>query len=328
MAEADMASRVERSSDMDIPVYLFTGFLDAGKTTFIQSILEAPGDGEARRTLLLLCEEGETEYNESSFAPHFVHIEVVDEETDLKEAYLASLAARYSIDEVFVEYNGMWMMGSLFAAMPPNWIIAQEICFMNAETFLIYNKNARQQTFDKMKTPDLLVFNRCVRGEFDKKEFHRQARIASRKVQIVYEYDKDDVEPDTIEDPLPFDKEASAIEIKPEFYAEWYRDINENPDDYEGKWIVVKGRVAMVNELPPGKFAFGRHVMTCCVQDIQFAALLAVYKEDSKYNVGDWIEIKAKVHIEYDDVYQEIGPVLYCRHVTRVNPVEPEVATF
>ena len=46
----------------DIPVYLIAGFLDGGKTDFINGILE---DGFARRdrTLLLCCEEGELEYD-------------------------------------------------------------------------------------------------------------------------------------------------------------------------------------------------------------------------------------------------------------------------
>ncbi len=42
---------------MSIPVYLFTGFLDAGKTAFIQETLEDPGFNTGEKTLVLLCEE-------------------------------------------------------------------------------------------------------------------------------------------------------------------------------------------------------------------------------------------------------------------------------
>ena len=41
-----------------IPVYLFTGFLEAGKTKFIQETMEDPRFNEGERTLLLICEEG------------------------------------------------------------------------------------------------------------------------------------------------------------------------------------------------------------------------------------------------------------------------------
>lgn len=312
----------------DIPVYLFTGFLDSGKTTFIQSVLDTPDDSMEKKTLLLVCEDGEIEYNPSRFASENIIIQMVESEKELTKTFLSSLEARHNIDDVMIEYNGMWLLESLFRAMPPNWIIAQEICFMDATTFEMYNKNMRQQTFDKMKTPDLLVFNRCVRGEFDKNAFHKEVRIASRKVQIAYEYGPDDVEPDMIEDPLPYDMDKSIIEIKPEYFAEWYRDINENPINYEGKTLIITGRVALVDQMPPGQFAFGRHVMTCCIEDIQFAGLAAHWKEAEKYNVGDWVEIKAKIRNEYNDSYREEGPVLHCAYVKRTNPLEPEIATF
>ena len=50
---------------MDIPVYLVAGFLDSGKTSFINGILE---DGFARedKTLLICCEEGDEEYEKKA----------------------------------------------------------------------------------------------------------------------------------------------------------------------------------------------------------------------------------------------------------------------
>ena len=47
---------------MDIPVYLIAGFLDAGKTEFINGILR-DGFAAEDRTLLICCEEGEEEYD-------------------------------------------------------------------------------------------------------------------------------------------------------------------------------------------------------------------------------------------------------------------------
>ena len=45
----------------EMPVYLFTGFLESGKTTFIKETLGDPRFNNGQRTLILLCEEGETE---------------------------------------------------------------------------------------------------------------------------------------------------------------------------------------------------------------------------------------------------------------------------
>ena len=60
-----------------MPVYLFTGFLEAGKTRFIQETLEDKRFCNGERTLLLLCEEGEEEYAPDQFADKSVKIRVI-----------------------------------------------------------------------------------------------------------------------------------------------------------------------------------------------------------------------------------------------------------
>ena len=311
----------------EVPVYLFTGFLGAGKTTFIQDILSDKHFNEGENTLLILCEEGEEEFDKSKFAYRNTFIEVIENEEDLTRENLMNLERRHLAMRVIVEYNGMWMLESLFKNMPPNWILYQEVTFADATTFLMYNQNMRQLTFDKMQTAEMDIFNRCTPG-FDKMAFHKEVRIANRKAQILYEYGPDDVEPDTIQDPLPFDMEADVIDIKDDYYAEWYRDINENPSNYEGKKLDLHVRVAMTDQLPGNSLAAGRHLMTCCVEDIQFAAF--VYKSDQKKNfkIGDWVKIRAEVKMEYEDAYGEVGPVLHCISMESADPADPEIAQF
>ncbi|MBQ6622052.1 MAG: hypothetical protein IJH75_04385 [Mogibacterium sp.] len=325
-----MAVKLEdRKKAVEKPVYLFTGFLDGGKTTFIQDTLNTPEfEQENIRTLLLVCEEGEVEYDPTQFAhPENVYIEYIEDEDDLTEANLRTIAAKYRFDQVMVEYNGMWMMTSFFANMPRNWVIAQEMLFIDATTFIMFNQNMRQLCFDKMQTAELVVFNRCVKG-FDKMPFHKEVRIANRKSTILYEYGPYDVEVDDIPDPMPFDKSGKRIRIEDDMYAEWYRDINEHEGDYEGKIVSFKGRVALAEDLPEGRFAFGRHIMTCCIEDIQFGGLMCVYANASGFKTGDWVELEAKVRSEYEAAYGEVGPVLYARSVEKCEPANPEVATF
>ena len=311
----------------EIPVYFFTGFLGAGKTTFLKETLESPEFGNDGRTLLLICERGEAEYEPEKFAGPGVRVEQIKSEDELNEANLRMIAAKGDFDRVVVEYNGMWEAQKFFAAMPEGWLIAQEMALFDARMFMMYNRNMRQLCFNKMQTADLVVFNRCEKG-FDKMPFHKEVRIANRKNMIVYEYGPNDIEPDDIEDPLPYDMTKSRIKIEDDWYAEWYRDINENEDDYDGKTLELRGRVALSEELPDGMFAFGRHVMTCCEADIQFAGLLAYYSGETEVKTGDWIEIVAKVRAEYTEVYKEKGPVLYVKNLNICKPCEPELATF
>lgn len=308
------------------PVYLFTGFLGSGKSTFIQDTLETPEFGEGAKTLLLLCEEGEVAYDEKKFVDK-VYIEVIKREEDLTEARLNGIASKYIFDRVLVEYNGMWMTQTLFKNMPRNWMIAQEMTFFDAKMFEMFNRNMRQLCFNKMETAELVVFNRFPK-DTDKMKFHKEVRIANRKSQIVYEYGPYDVELDDIVDELPFDKKANKIAVADEMFAEWYRDINEHEADYANKTVELKGRIVNAEQLPKGQFGFGRHLMTCCIEDMRFAGLLCVYNRADDFTSGDWIKIKAKVRIEYAEAYGEKGPVLYCKSVERCEPANPEIATF
>ena len=48
-------------------MYVFTGFLESGKTKFIQETLEDPRFNSGERTLLLVFEEGEEEYDPTTY---------------------------------------------------------------------------------------------------------------------------------------------------------------------------------------------------------------------------------------------------------------------
>ena len=313
---------------MEIPVYLFTGFLESGKTTFIQDALEGADFNAGERTLLLLCEEGEEEYHRSKFFGTNVFIEPIEDEEELTAERLRELQLKHKVERVLIEYNGMWSLDSIYRNMPEEWIIYQEMFFADAQTFLTYNQNMRQLIYDKLKSAELVVFNRCEKG-FDKMAFHKIVRAANRRSQILYEYDRDDVEMDQIPDPLPFDINADEITVEDNAFAEWYRDINEEQDKYDGKVIHIKGRSALGGGLPDDKFVFGRHVMTCCVEDIQFAGLVCRWENAANLlDHGGWVQITAKIKVEYDETYGEEGPVFYCTEVTEAEEADPEVAQF
>ena len=102
----------------DLPVYLFTGFLEAGKTKFIQETLEDNRFHKGERTLLLLCEEGEEVYEPDKFCAGNVFVRNIDEESDLTVEHLKALQDEIQPERVLVEYNGMWMLDSLYGNLP------------------------------------------------------------------------------------------------------------------------------------------------------------------------------------------------------------------
>lgn len=312
----------------ETPVYLFLGFLESGKTKFIQETLEDPRFMTGEKTLLLVCEEGEEEYETIKFAgAESVELVVLDEKDQLTEAYLTELQLKYGAERVVVEYNGTWLLEDFFNAMPEGWMINQIMTFFDSNTFLNYNANMRQFTFDKIQDTQLVVFNRFD-DTMDKMEFHKIVRGISRRCDIVYEHADGKADFDDIEDPLPFDINADVIVIEDKDYAFFYRDLTENLEAYIGKTVKFKGLVATDKRLAPEDIVVGRHVMTCCADDIQYCGLACVLPQAMDLQTRDWVMITAKVQFQKHRIYKGKGPVLVAQRVIIGEPPEEQLATF
>ena len=315
------------SKTKDVPVYLFTGFLEAGKTKFIQETLEDRRFCNGERTLLLVCEEGEEEYAPDQFADKSVFIHVVEEQSQLTSENLSRWVSETKAERVVIEYNGMWMLDLLYSAMPEGWMVYQEFLFADSTTFLSYNSNMRQLVYDKLKSCELVVFNR-FNGTMDKMEYHKIVRAVSRRCDIAYEYVGGKVEYDDIQDPLPFDLNAPIVEIGDDDYAEWYRDMSEEPKKYEGKTVRFKCRALVRKKLPEKTFIVGRHVMTCCVEDIQFAGLVCQWEGADTVQDDSWMILTAKINFRFNRAYGKKGPVLTYVDSVLCEAPEQSVATF
>ncbi len=312
---------------VQIPVYAFTGFLDSGKTKFIQETLEDPRFNAGERTLLLVFEEGEEEYDLSAYPHQNVFVEVLDQKT-VTTKELKALAKKYRAQRVVVELNGMELVGDIYSRFPEEWAVAQEVMFADATTFMVYNSNMRNLVMDKLMGGMMVVFNRLEPGQ-DIMPFHKLVRAANRRMDILYEYTDGTTQPDEIEDPLPFDLNAPVIEINDEDYALWYRDVTEEPKKYDGKTVRFKGQVAMLRRDRNNMFAPGRFVMTCCVEDIQFCGVPCKYPKSKDLLPRSWVMVTASVRAENHPLYQqELGPVLTAISVEPADKAQEEVATF
>lgn len=313
---------------VETPVYLFLGFLESGKTKFIQETLEDPRFSSGEKTLLLVCEEGEEEYETIRFAnAENVDLVVIDDKEELNEGHLAELQLKYGADRVVVEYNGMWELNDFFNAMPEGWMINQIMTFFDARTFLNYNANMRQLVYDKMVNTQLVVFNR-YNDSIDKMELHKIVRAITRRADIVYEREDGKADFDDIEDPLPFDINAPVIEIEDRDYAFFYRDLTENLEAYIGKTVKFLGIVATDKRLEATDIVVGRHIMTCCEADIQYCGLACELPEEMNLKTRDWIRITAKVEFKKHRIYKGKGPVLVAEKVIVCDPPEEQLATF
>lgn len=317
----------KNNAPKEVPVYLFTGFLEAGKTKFIQGTLEDKRFNSGEKTLLLICEEGEEEFEMSSYPYKNICIRTVDDLSEINPENLTAMIEETGAERVVCEYNGMWQLQNFFNNIPETWTVYQEMMFADASTFINYNANMRSLVVDKLTTCDLVVFNRFTK-ELDKMEFHKIVRGISRRADIAYEYTNGQVEYDEIEDPLPFDVNADTIVIEDKDFALWYRDIMEEPQKYNGKAMKFRGLVAMDSKFPSGMFAVGRHVMTCCVEDISYCCLVAEWKNSASLQSRQWINVTGTIEVKKHKLYRGKGPVLKVSEVVMTSAPEQEVATF
>ena len=312
---------------MEIPVYLFTGFLEGGKTSFIVETMKDPNFNDGKRKYLIItCEEGEVEYYLDELGGN-VSFASFDDEQSITVDRLSAMQKRAGADIIVVEYNGMWMLDRFYNSLPQNWMVYQEIFVCDSATALVYNANMRQIMVDKLTSCEMVVFNR-VTPETDKMALHKLVRGISRKANICYEDTNGEIEFDHIEDPLPYDVNADPIVITDDDFAYFYRDMSEDTSKYIGKNIRFKGIVALDTSLPKGSFAVGRHIMTGCADDIAYRGVVAKGMGALKLITRDWVIVEGHLYEEFSPLYGGKGPVLTVKSIERAEKPMQEVATF
>ena len=287
---------------MNAPVYIVTGFLDSGKTTFIQEMITDEGFSEGERTLLLCCEEGEVEYDEKMLKDNNTILFTFEDMDELAGDRLVRLDKEYKPERVIIEYNATWLMETLYSAKKPkNWDLAQIICLVDSNTYEIYLKNMRQFMADGLKEADLVIFNRS-NDETPKSSYRRSVLGLNNSVRLFFENTDGTTDDGVSDEDLPYDVKADVVEIGDADFGIFYLDALEHPDRYDGKIIHARGRAFRMEDMPKNCYVFGRHVMTCCADDIGGIGFLCRYK-DNPPETNDWVFLTAKVEASFSPMH-------------------------
>ena len=312
---------------MAIPVYMFCGFLESGKTTLIQTTLKDEGFNEGEKTLLLVCEEGIEEYERQFLAETNTVVEYFDDLSEINIDILRELDRQHMPDRVLIEFNGTWNIDDFIdLGLPTDWIIVQILSTIDASTFTNYINNMRTFMFNVINPADVIVFNRCTE-ETSKTYLRTNVKSINKGAQIIYELTDGTISPMTDEE-LPFDINAKVIEISDDDYGLWYMDCLDNPRKYNGKTIQIQAKVMRRDDLPEDIYVIGRNAMVCCADDIQLIGYM-VKSENSELMVdGDWLSLTAKIHVIYDEEYRGEVPMLEEVEYKRIPPLTEELVYF
>lgn len=312
---------------MEIPVYLFTGFMDSGKSSLIRETLIEGDFSENGTTLLILCEDGEVEFDEKELLKANTKLVMIEEETEFTAERLQSLSDKYRPDQVFIEYNGTWQM-SAFLEMehPKDWVLVQSLATVNATTFEMYLTNMRSMILEQLFEADVVIINRCT-DDTPKAKFRRAIKVINRKAQIAYEREDGSIDENDMEE-LPYDLTQDIIEITDMDYGIWYMDALDDPRKYEGKKVRFLALVYRPNKMKKGVMIPGRFAMTCCVDDITFVGFKCKYADAASIPHRSWITITAEMKTEFALEYKGKGPVLYALDVQPTEKPADELIYF
>jgi len=307
---------------MKIPVYLINGFLDSGKTSFIKFTLAQKYFQIAGRTLLILCEEGELEYEKRLLRKSGTDVEIIEDEEDFTVEALEYLAKRYNPERIMIELNGMWNPKNL--KLPDSFSVEQQITMINAATFSMYYTNMKSLVSEHIRNSEMIVFNRCD-GINDLANYKRSIRAVNSSAEIIFEDSEGEINV-SLDEELPYDLNADVIELDDAGYAMFYVDAMDNPERYAGKTIEYIGSVMKPPRFPKGYFVPGRMAMTCCADDMAFLGYVCKYDKVDDFNEKDWVKVKAKIRIEPFEAYGGAGPVLHVIEINKtISPKEPVI---
>ena len=306
------------------PVFIINGFLESGKTEFICYTLDQPYFQIKGRTLLILCEEGENEYEEKLLKKSRTDLVLIEDEEEFNTAHLMELEKQYKPERILIEYNGMWNFKNM--KLPFHWRVEQQITTIDASTFPMYYTNMKSLLAEMIRGSEMIIFNRCD-GIEDLSSYKRNVKAINQRADIIFEDSEGEIN-QIFEDDLPYSLDAPVLELDNEGYGIWYLDSLDHLERYIGKTVQFLAMVMKPKEFPKGYFIPGRMAMTCCVEDMAFLGFACKYAQADKLTDKQWVKVTAKVEKEYFEDYQGEGPVLHAISVEQARAPKETVISF
>ena len=307
-----------------MPVFVINGFLEAGKTQFITNTLQQDYFQADGTTVLILCEEGDTEYDKEILKKTRTKIVTVEDVSEMDEDFYGRIEALYDPDRVLIEWNGMWPQDQL--QLPDTWELFQQITIIDGSTFELYLSNMKPLLALLVKRSELVIMNRCDEvSDENITRYRRGLKALNPQAELIFEDAEGEIEQEVLEEDLPYDMKADVIKISPEAYGIWYIDCMDKPERYKGKVVEFTAMVMKSSNFPKNYFVPGRMAMTCCAEDMTFLGYICKSKDARNLETRQWVTVRARVEIEYWQDYNGEGPVLYAEEVVPAEPIKDVV---
>ena len=305
-----------------LPVFVINGFLEAGKTQFMKFTMQQEYFRTDGNTLLIVCEEGEEEYDEGLLESTHTTAKYIDDINDLTLQKMEELTKEVNPERILIEWNGLWEQDKL--EIPNIWFINQMITIFDTSTLDLYIKNKDLKAYmgKMLRNSELVICNRANDIDEDTlSAYHLQIKAMAPNAEIIFEGEEGEITGDFSIN-LPYDLDDAKLVIKSEDYGIFYVDTMDRPEKYDGKEVEFTAQVVRPNGIDDDILITGRRAMTCCEADIQFLGFVCKYKGAKNFKNKDWVKVKGKIKFEMNKQYRAKGPVIYAEEVLLTGPID------
>ena len=304
------------------PIYIFSGFLDSGKTRAIKETLLDSRFNEGEKTLVITFVLGVEEYDEAFQKASNTVVEVLSfKEWDLTKQ--KELEDKHHPDRIFIEFNGLEDDNKLYAlGFIAEWEIAQTLTTVDASTFRLYIANMRQFMFNHIVNAEVAILNRS--DNEDLRFLRNNLKSINQSLEIIFEDENGNVT-NKLKDSL-FDVSKPLV-IEDLDYGLWYMDALDLPYKYDNVDLTINAFLYEIVKEYPGLGIFGRKAMVCCADDMQPIAFSVIYEDVDKLAADHYYQLHGKICV-MDDENGNPTCVLKADKVTEIARPKDELVYF
>lgn len=305
-----------------LPVFVINGFLEAGKTQFMKFTMQQEYFKTEGNTLLIVCEEGDEEYDEKLLSSTNTTIKYIEDIKDFTIQNMEKFTKEVNPERILIEWNGLWEQDKL--EIPDIWFINQMITIYDTSTLDLYIKNKDLKAYmgKMLINSELVICNRADNIDEDiLSTYHLQIKAMAPNAEIIFEGEEGEITGDFSIN-LPYNLDDKKLIIKPEDYGVFYIDIMDRTEKYDTKEVEFTAQVVRPEGIGDDVLITGRRAMTCCEADIRFLGFVCKYRGAKNFKNKDWVKIKGKIKVEVNKQYRAKGPVIYADEVLLTGPID------
>ena len=305
-----------------LPIFVINGFLEAGKTQFMKFTMQQEYFQTEGNTLLIVCEEGDEEYDKELLESTHTTVKYIDDISDFTKEKMVEFTKEVDPERILIEWNGLWEQDKI--QIPDIWYVNQMITIYDTSTLDLYIKNKDLKAYmgKMLKDSELDICNRA--DDIDEEilsTYHLQIKAMAPNAEIIFEGEEGEITGDFSIN-LPYNLDDSKLVIKPEEYGIFYVDAMDRTEKYDGKEVEFVAQVVRPDGIGDDILIPGRRAMTCCEADIQFLGFVCHYKGAKNFKNKDWVKVKGKIKYEMSPQYRAKGPVIYANDILLTGPID------